>query len=299
MTIAEAERFYKTDAKAYIPTHNKEFMTWLYEHLKKGYNPYLSLEEMNTLVKKIKDWYELKLPNRKLELQEGVTSLFFEGINDITEHMDFDQLRYRLTHEELQTLDCKYRSYCGHCQPDWGNFDELVTEGQGWVDFIGFKVNATYPETSTIVRLMSATAVGGLIPPYEMARLEDFLDPTPKQNITIPELITIIKGSSNMESSELDFIEYTHQTDLELRNKLLNMAALSLIYSRNTTPEYGKKRALILMDETVSKYSEPLTFSSIESVMGEKVEKKSKIESLQLLGLTRKVKKLERKINKK
>lgn len=295
MTIAEAEKFYNTDTEEYIPTHNKEFMTWLREKLQNGYYPYLNLKSIDNLVNKIKNWYELKYPNREFEMKDGIINVNFEGMDNIADNMNFEQLRYRLNPKELGVLDCEYRSYCGHCQPVWSESDEKVSSDNGWVDFIGFKVNANYPNELKVVKMMSATAIGGFIPPYEMSRLEDFTGCVPTHNITLKELIAIIKGSSNMSSPDLDQIDFTHETDLELRERIIKMVILALIYSKETTPEYGYQRAVHFSQEINQKYNINIPVPTIKELMEIEPAKLSKIEELKTLHLKRKVKKLERK----
>ncbi len=297
MTIAEAKRFYETDRQEYIPEKNREFMAWLYEKLQKGYNPYLDLESIKDLIQKIKTWYEMKYPNRELEYRKGVISTEFEGINNISENMDFEQLRYRLHHSELETLDCKYRSNSGYCQPDWGGYDQRISDSTGWIDFIGFKVDAQLPSEMKIVRMMSATAIGGLISPYEMTRLDDFLPTVPTEFITIKDLIDIIRNSSNMTSTDLDKIEFTHETDLELRTKIFDMINLALIYSKETIPEYGQERARKFSEDVNAKYNISISTPDITELILNTRESTDRIERLRISNLKRKVKKIEKKNN--
>ncbi len=291
MTIAEENKFYETDIQAYIPEKNKEFMLWLYNKLRNGYNPYLDLESIKHLIQKVKLWYEMKYPNRELEYNDGVINTEFEGINNISENMSFDQFRYRLNHDELETFDCKYRSNSGYCQPDWGNYDKNITDGNGWIDFIGFKVNAEYPNEMKVVKMMSATAVGGLISPYEVSRLTDFIPEIPSSYITIKDLIKILKGSEKVSSTDLEKIEFVNKTDLELRTKIINMIILSLIYSKDTNPEYGIKRAHKFAEEVNTKYSITITVPSLTELTSVASLASTKLEEIKIASLKRKVKK--------
>ena len=47
-------------------------MTWFYESLQKGYHPYLKFEEIQELIQKFVNWYEIKYPDRLLALEEGI-----------------------------------------------------------------------------------------------------------------------------------------------------------------------------------------------------------------------------------
>ena len=54
-------------------------------------------------------------------------------------------------------------------------------------------------------------------------------------------------------SSKLFEIVFNHQVDAELRDWILKLSNFSLIYSRNSTPQYGLIRASLLNSE-FSKY---------------------------------------------
>lgn len=71
MTIAQAKRFWKQDAKKYNISKNKEFLIWLKEKIKNGYHSFIDIKQLQELIDNIVSWYEMKYPEREMEFYEG------------------------------------------------------------------------------------------------------------------------------------------------------------------------------------------------------------------------------------
>ena len=227
MTISEATNFYKEDKKEYIITNNKEFLKWFNHEIKNGYCAFTGTNELEHIIDTITNWYEFKFPERQLEYFEGVLDLRFEQIKTITKSMDFEQLIYRLPHNELELITCGYRS-CG-----WG-CDSI------FMSIKNKRPNLNYDLNYIDRFLLNANPNNGQVEiDYYIKKITD------KTNITLDELLVIFKEKEkdNWDYSELSETVLNHKIDLELRKRILELAALKLLYSRNTIPERGYKRA--------------------------------------------------------
>lgn len=109
MTLGEAERFYQYDKQKYIIEKNKDLLTWLKKSVKAGYRLYMNISDLQKFIDDIVCWYEIKYPNRELEISQGVTDSRFESIERLSKYMSMEQLRYRLSHNSLLLMDCEFR----------------------------------------------------------------------------------------------------------------------------------------------------------------------------------------------
>ena len=82
MTIAQAKRFYEQDTKKYDITKNKELLTWLKTSIKNGYHSFVDIECLQELIDNIVYWYEMKYPEREMELYEGTIDIRFENMKN-------------------------------------------------------------------------------------------------------------------------------------------------------------------------------------------------------------------------
>ena len=89
-----------------------------------------------------------------------------------------------------------------------------------------------------------------------------------------------------------------HNCDLELRKRILQLIALKLLYSQNTTPGRGYKRAKKFIDEFNKELHLNLSSEKIDNIINTNIEiEKSDSEKLTPLKKSRKlVKSLLKKI---
>ncbi len=227
MTIAEAKNFYNQDKKEYVIKNNKEFLKWFNNEIKNGYSAFTEINELQHIIDTITYWYEFKFPERQLEYFEGVLDLRFEQIKTITKSMDFKQLMYRLPHNELELINCGYRS-CG-----WGG-DGIFMSIKNKIPNINYDLN--YIDRF----LLNANPDNGQVEiDYYIKKITD------KTDITLDELLKIFEKEQkeNWDYRELKESVYNHNVDLELRKRILELASLKLLYSKNTIPERGYLRA--------------------------------------------------------
>ena len=126
MTIAQSEKFYEQDTKKYNISKNKELLSWLNNIKKNGYHQFIDTEHLQQLIDNITTWYEIKYPERELELYEGTKYINFEDIKPLSKEMDIEQLLYRLPHKQLCLMECDYRSNGGGIRDIYNDNGEIV-----------------------------------------------------------------------------------------------------------------------------------------------------------------------------
>ncbi len=264
MTIVQAEKFYEQDAKDYELENNREFLNWLNERIDEGYHSFMSVEGLQNLIDKIANWYEIKYPEKELEYMEGIRYNKFQDITPLSDVMDINQLFYRLSHFQLNLMECAYRATGWGQQPVYENGKEVDWKAQVFMR-INKKGIAEFSPGKTPYFLLRADCMTGEVAPN--LETDDYLDR--EEKVTLEELLTHF--SENF-SDELDFTElkncvYDHQIDMELRNRVLQLVALKLLYSKNTTPERGYERAKRFIDEFNEQVELDLSTEEMDEIM--------------------------------
>ncbi len=269
MNYDDLKLFYSKDKKEYDLYHNLDFLKWFNSILKKGYKSYLNLSSLQSFIDKLYLWYEYKYPERKLMVEEGFIDKEFEDIIDVLKELDYKQLRYHLSYNEIKLLDSMYRSNNGYIVTD---------KNKKTINYMAFniykkQISKEFVEDSTYK--LSAIDSNGRI------KKEDLVKLFPKEkNMTIEELYDLLRDNHDYDIQELQNILFTHSIDIELREKLLYFTMKKLIYSKRTNPKRGYKRALNLMKEFNSYIKNlNLVSISIDKIMEEEyiVNKNSKL----------------------
>lgn len=249
MTREEAEKFYKQNKQKYNISKNKELLSWLKKHIKSGYHSFIDLEDLQELIDNIADWYEIKYPEREIDTFEGITYFNFENIRSLSNVMDTNQLMYRLLENQLWLMECDYRSSGAGIRHIYNDKNQII--GHKPILFMqigqkGFQHNAL----ASFVKLPSF-----LLRAYSETGEVDIDNNIKKyvknDNITLDELLVLLKRkySDILDISELEECIYDHKCDTILRNKILQLVALKLLYSGKTTPERGYCRAKCFINE--------------------------------------------------
>ena len=264
MTIAEAERFYKQDEHLYELAKNKEFLGWLKDKIANGYHCFIEVDELQELINNITTWYEMKYPERELEYYEGVRYLDFEDIKRISNVMDIRQLLYRLPHRQLSLIECGFRA-CG-----WGQYP-IYENGKevGWKSEIFMRITRKDIDKDDIWNsklpyfLIHADQKTGMVDVN--SDLEEYTD---KEDISLDELLEIFReNNEDLDCSELEECLYDRECDSTLRYRILQLVALSLLYSKNTIPERGYERAQRFINEFNKKMNLELSTEEIDEIM--------------------------------
>lgn len=269
MTIKEAENFYKQDKYKYELKKNYEFLNWYEEKIDEGYKPLMNISELQDLINKIVIWYEIKYPEKELEFYEGIVDLRFLNIKKMSNFMNLEQLIYRIDKKQYYLIKCQYRTGLGGCSP-------IYKDGKiiGYNSCIGFSVKRKNKQDCRPWELIDyrnsprflilANPVSGEINiNYD---LEDYVK---SNKITINKLLTLFenKYKDELDFSELNECVYNYNIDLELRNMILQLAALKLLYSRNTIPERGYVRAKRFINEFNKNLDLEITVQEIDDLI--------------------------------
>lgn len=294
MTIAQARKFYEQDQREYNLEENKEFLSWFKDKIKNDYYPFIEIEELQELINNITYWYEIKYPEREFEFDEGIKNLDFKSIAPLSKSMNIYQLMYRLSDDQLCLINGEYRSNCGGIRNIYNGGSKVVD--QKAVLYIVIKqINNNYNANGINNNLIICAYPNGEVIINDS--LKKYVD---KERINLDELLSLFeeKYSHNLDFSVLKADVDDHNCDLELRKRILQLIALKLLYSQNTTPGRGYKRAKKFIDEFNKELNLNLSSEKIDNIINTNIEiEKSDSEKLAPLKKSRKsVKSLLKKI---
>lgn len=294
MTIAQARKFYEQDQREYNLEENKEFLSWFKDKIKNDYYPFIEIEELQELINNITYWYEIKYPEREFEFDEGIKNLDFKSITPLSKSMNIYQLMYRLSDDQLCLINGEYRSNCGGIRNIYNGGSKVVD--QKAVLYIVIKqINNNYNANGINNNLIICAYPNGEVIINDS--LKKYVD---KERINLDELLSLFeeKYSHNLDFSVLKADVDDHNCDLELRKRILQLIALKLLYSQNTTPGRGYKRAKKFIDEFNKELNLNLSSEKIDNIINTNIEiEKSDSEKLTPLKKSRKlVKSLLKKI---
>ena len=220
MTIIESNNFYSTDLKEYELINNTKFLE-CYDIIKDF--AHYSIEDLQKFINIIYLWYVTKYPDFYFERTYGIVSERFKYIENIDKHMDYVQLIMRISKyipliNGISYIPGFYQIY-----------DKRKKDKYLGIIPVTFKSNSNYVDSFT---------------------LED-LGINQKLNITIEELEEKLKQSYSdiYDFSEISKYICTKQVNIKLRDVVLNLILLKILYSKDTTPEYGYERAKKLIEE--------------------------------------------------
>lgn len=294
MTITQARKFYEQDQREYNLEENKEFLSWFKDKIKNDYYPFIEIEELQELINNITYWYEIKYPEREFEFEEGIKNLDFKSIAPLSKSMNIYQLMYRLSDDQLCLINGEYRSNCGGIRNIYNGGSKVVD--QKAVLYIVIKqINNNYNANGINNNLIICAYPNG-----EVIINDSLKKYVGKERINLDELLSLFeeKYSHNLDFSVLKADVDDHNCDLELRKRILQLIALKLLYSQNTTPGRGYKRAKKFIDEFNKELNLNLSSEKIDNIINTNIEiEKSDSEKLTPLKKSRKlVKSLLKKI---
>lgn len=243
--------------KKYQIEKNKSFLKWLKVEINQGYDCFLSISEMQNLIDNIVNWYELKYPERELEFYEGILYDDFKNIKSISNVMDINQLLFRLPEEQLNLMNANYRAK-GWCRlPNKNGEDEC---------YVSLRMSMKDDSNKISPFSIRANEKTGVI--LEQSSIKKFING--KKDITLDELLSNIRNNRDLiDYQELEECVNDHDGDVRLRNKLLQLSALKLLYSKNTTLDRGYIRAKRLINEFNKKLGTTLSSIEIDEIISD------------------------------
>lgn len=263
MTFEQLEQFYRQNRKKYNIAKNKQLLIWLKEKAKKGYQPYIDIASLQELIDNIVYWYEMKYPEREMEFYEGVKDYDFKNIKSLSKFMDIKQLLFRLPYQQAALLECNYRSTGAGVTNLYNDKGEIV--GRKGIIFMSIKRKNIDPHDCMQVPnfLLCADYKTGEV--KVDSNIKDMID---ADCITLDELLMIMRNTANdFDFTSLEECIYAHDCDKQLRDMILQLVALKLLYSPRTIPERGYERATRCINEFNKKLNLSLSTHEIDEVM--------------------------------
>lgn len=258
MTIAEANRFYEQDKKKYEIKKNTELNNWLEEISIEGYQQFIEVESLQELIDSLVKWYEIKYPENEMRFYEGIRYIGLEDVKPLSKYMDIKQLMFRLSLDQLALLECYYRSNGGYIRE--------VRDDKKYV--IGYEPCVAIPvrkkDNIFDFRIYAVASTGKIL---DSVYDEDFscngIDNL--ENLYTESFDE--KYKFKYDFSKLELCIFEHSCDMELRRRILQLAALKMMYSENTIPERGYERAKRFINEFNKKLNLELTTEEIDEIM--------------------------------
>ena len=272
MTTTKLDEFYKKNKKKYELGRNKDFLNWLKNSVQDGYYCYMEVSELQDLIDTIVRWYEIKYPERDFlsiedlrEEQKKFKSLSnlmvstegfhhdkFKGIKSLSDAMGTKELLYTLSYNELSLMECDYRAK-GYSQGSKSRIFMRIVQKKDDSYFL----------------LYANPATGKIEVDENNNVISDYLDG--EININLDELLVILRSkyADELGLQELEECVYNHNSDVELRYRILSLVALKLLYSRNTIPERGYIRAKRFIDDFNEDLGLDLPMVEIDQLMKE------------------------------
>ena len=259
MTIKEANNFYMQDEMKYEINTNKEFLLWYDSLLKDGYIPYLKTLDIEEMINKLVTWYEIKYPEKELMINEGILYSDFKNLDKLSDKMTYEELLYRLSNKESSILNCTYRSRSGgfHYNIELKRYIPTNLVYIKRIDNSDKEIELYYNKKYPIF----IEALTGKILNISSLKFEEYY------NMNIHDLYNDLKKDNEYDLSEVKKIIKINNYDKLLRNKILELSALKLLYSKNTTPELGYKRARLFIKEFNHELNLNLERSEIDLIM--------------------------------
>lgn len=226
----EEKNFYQEDEKKYILKKNKEFKSLLTMLEHKGYN-HPNLEKLQDYIETVRTWYEFKYPELEFKIDEKLENKDI-GVKSISKHMSTEQLLARVDYGVAYLLRGYYKSR------GWGLCMIYEDDGSRHSEhemFMSIKPGTKYGLGNIIhVRHKDGTIID----------LGHFRKNSEYIGKTIDELVEKYEEENRTcDLSELKSSIFTHNSDLCIREELIKLAALRLLYSDTTNPVRGYIRA--------------------------------------------------------
>lgn len=304
MTIKEAENFYKQDKKEYNLTSNTIMKKWLrdiiererirlkevkyaenYSYVLKNtikgiYTLINDIKKLQELINYLTIWYEIKYPDKEMDLSNGVIYKDFQNIKPLSKEMDINQLIFRLDDKHDDIISCYYRARSWSSVPVIIN-NKIVNDSSISIT-LKVKNEINHLKNDYFISLNIDYKTGLLaINSWMKMYLGDFIDKKhfDKGYIHIEDLV------NELEKKSVKFIDYNELIEtildrdlrLSIRKEILELAALKMLYSENTIPEYGYERAKRFINEMNKKLNANLTTKKIDEIMNKNYKEEKKL----------------------
>lgn len=246
MTGTESDNFYVQDERKYILNKNNIILEFMEQKKKENIFFILDIEQMQKMMSDIVLFFEFKYPDNFLcnLLYERKYEKKQRGeCQKIAKTLNIEQLKYRLYHDYVQFLDCSYASQI-HITREKKHLWEC--------SFASIRIDDK-----------------GYIEPYDLEHLKEnkFLENIEGVKKASDLLGRFIESTIEVDYSELTNVVLTHKANIKLKNMVLKLIPLYMIYSKNTLPEYGYIRAKSFIRMFNKEYNLNMDTEEIDEIM--------------------------------
>ena len=224
MTGLEIENFYKLDKKEYLLVNNKEFLKIYKEMIEKN-SCYLKIEQLQKIIAEIVSFFEFKYPDNMIIdiIHNREKNKDFYNCKEISKKLGMEELKYRLYHDYVSFLECNYPRHIELKYRQWENNPFM---------------------SSMYIKLEK----DGKVEKYSLSNLKEIdifsgLGDEESVESILEYLNSLINIPDNVDYSGIEQVYENHKNRVLLRNELLKLIPLAILYSKNTLPIYGILRA--------------------------------------------------------
>lgn len=238
MTVLELKQFYNGDNRLYDLKNNKDFLYTFNSFINEGYDLFIGVNEMQEMIDLIANWYEIKYPEREFDFYDENITCDFDGLFELSSVMNIKQLLFRLTDNQKKLLEGLYRSQSSNETSIYENGEITGVNKKVYFRVTRNANDRFFSKYKSFI--VSVDANSGLVDmDYELEKyvLDD--------KIYLNDLVKIFesKYSDELDFSEIQEADNNKRVDNYLRDTLLELVSLKLLYSKRTTPERGYERA--------------------------------------------------------
>lgn len=245
MTGIEIQNFYSQDEKKYLLNQNSNIVNYIMKMKNEGIFFMLDIDQIEKMMKDIVHFFEFKYPNSFL------SDLIYNINHDenvkicqeLAKALDINQLKFRLRSDYVNFLDCPYGQTL-HIQKEKKKFWD-------WTSIYIHIDNDGYVNVRDLQILKEQEFIHNI---EGIQKISDLLG-------------RFIESSFDVDYSEITKTVITHKANIQLRNIILNLIPLKMIYSKSTLPEYGYIRAKSFVRMFNKEYGLNIDMQEVENIM--------------------------------
>lgn len=270
MTYTE-RNFYINDKRKYDIKNNRKFLSWLINSLDDGVKLDFrwKLEDFEELIDYTVSWYELKYPGYILKPYYGNPMADkLKDVSNISKHLDGEQFLYRLPYSQQLLMEFDFG----------GNFYssgyEMIENGKK-VRKVGYLTELKDMKGNSLYWIKFDAQSGVIVD----SNVSNF------KGLTLEDLVSYFKKNrEEVDYSVLEKALKNYYFKIELRHKLLQLAALKILYKSESkdmgfqTPDMGYMRAKLFITEFKNDFGLKLSSDEIDKLYREFVLEDGKVE---------------------
>lgn len=222
--------------KRYELLKRKELLGYLKVQELKGYVSYLDVNEINNLINKVSSWYDLKYPNYELSKLD-IDNFKLEDMNILSQYMNSDELFKRLSFLENAFLTGEYRYKRA------GSIKGRSNKVDNWTEVIWIDVprKSMDPKCPILLKPLGLKVLVDVKSGYvlNVGELDDYISNV--HSLKLEDLLKSLEPfKDTLDLRNIEYVVKTHDIDLELRKRILELISLKLMTSFQDSYGYFK-----------------------------------------------------------